>query len=81
MTVMSIKSKGCDRNFVETISRNEYKDVLMGQICLRHLMKRIQNKNQRIGIYEKNKTSSSCFNDKIYIPIRMYIQIIRKQLF
>ena len=66
---MSIKSEGCDRNFVETISRNKYKDVLMSQKCLRHLMKRIQSKSHRIGIYEINNISSSCFNYKIYIPI------------
>ena len=30
-------------------------------------MNRIQSKNHRIGIYEINKISLSCFDDKIYI--------------
>ena len=28
---------------------------------------RIQSKNHKIGIYENNKISLSCFDDKIYI--------------
>ena len=30
-------------------------------------MKRIQRKDHRIGTYEINKISLSCFDDKIYI--------------
>ena len=30
-------------------------------------MNRIQNKDHRIGTYEINKISLSCFDDKIYI--------------
>ena len=30
-------------------------------------MNRIQSKDHRIGTYEINKTSLSCFDDKIYI--------------
>ena len=31
-------------------------------------MNRIQSKNHKIGTYEINKISLSCFGDKIYIP-------------
>ena len=30
-------------------------------------MKRIQSKKHKIGIYEVNKTSLSCFNDKRFV--------------
>ena len=50
------------------VNQNEYKDVLLNKKCLRHLMNRIQSKNHKIGTYEINKISLSCFGDKIYIP-------------
>ena len=50
-----------------TISLNEYKDVLLNKKCLRHSVNRIQSKDHRIGTYEINKISLSCFDDKIYI--------------
>ena len=43
------------------------KDVLMNNKCLRHLMNRIQSKNDSIRTYEINKISLYCFDDKIYI--------------
>ena len=46
---------------------NINKVVLLNNKCLRHSMNRIQNKVHRIGTYEINKTSLSCFDDKIYI--------------
>ena len=61
------KAKGVNKNVVATISHNEYKDVLLNKKCLRHRMNRIQSKNHKIGIYEINKISLSCFDDKIYI--------------
>ena len=61
------KAKGVNRNVVATISHNEYKDVLLNKKCLRHSMNRIQSKDHRIGTYEINKISLSCFHDKIYI--------------
>ena len=48
------------------IIQNEYTDVLLNKKCLRHLMNRIQSKSHRIGTYEINKISLSCFKDKIY---------------
>ena len=35
-------------------------------------MNRIQSKDRRIGTYEINKISLSCFDDKIYIPDNGY---------
>ena len=61
------KAKGVNRNVVATISHKEYKDVLLNTKCLRHSMNRIQSKDHRIGAYEINKFSLSCFDDKIYI--------------
>ena len=61
------KAKGMNRHIVATISHNEYKDVLLNKKCLRHWMNRIQSKDHKIGTYEINKISLSCFDDKIYI--------------
>ena len=61
------KAKGVNKNVVETINHSEYRDVLLNKKCLRHSMNRIRSKNHRIGIYEINKVSLSCFNDKIHI--------------
>ena len=33
-------------------------------------MNRIQNKDHRIGNYEINKLSLSCFDDKIFLTVR-----------
>ena len=61
------KAKCVNRNVVATISHNEYKDVLLNKNILRHSMYRIQNKDQKIGIYKINKISLPCFDNKIYI--------------
>ena len=61
------KAKDANKNFVATISHNEYKDVLLNNKCIRHSMNRIQSKDQKIVIYEVEKSSLPCFDDKIYI--------------
>ena len=61
------KAKSVNKNVVVTISFNEYKNVLCNQKCLRHLMKRTQSNNHRIGTYEINKIVLSYFDDKLYI--------------
>ena len=48
-------------------NHNGYKDVLLNKKCLRHSMNRIQSRHHRIGTYEINKISLSCFDEKIYI--------------
>ena len=63
------KERGVNRNVVATISHNKYKDVLFNKIFLRHS---IQRKDHKIGTYEINKISLSCFDDKMYIQNNGY---------
>ena len=46
---------------------NEFEDVLFNKKIIRHKMKRIQAKNHKIGTYEIDKISLSCFDDKRYV--------------
>ena len=46
---------------------NKFKDVLFNQKIIRHKMKRIQSKTHKLGTYEINKISLSCFDDKRYV--------------
>ena len=43
---------------------NEFKDVLFNKKIIKHKIKRIQAKKHKIGTYEINKISLSCFDDK-----------------
>ena len=60
------------RNVVATASHNEYKVVLLNNKCPRHSMNRTQSKDHRIGKYEINKISLSCFDDKTHIQNNGY---------
>ena len=57
------EANSINKNVVATISHNEYKDALLNKKCLRHWMNMIQSKDHRIGTYEINKISFSCFDD------------------
>ena len=46
---------------------NEFKDTLFNKKILRHKMRRIQTKKHKLGTYEINKISLSCFDDKRFI--------------
>ena len=46
---------------------NEVRDVLFNKKVIRHKMKRIQAKKHKIGTYEIDKISLSCFDDKRYV--------------
>ena len=46
---------------------NEFKNILFNKKVIRHKMKRIQAKKHKIGIYEIDKISLSCFDDKRYV--------------
>ena len=46
---------------------NEFKDVLFNKKFIRHKMKRIKAKKHKIGTYEIDKMSLSCFDDKRYV--------------
>ena len=59
-------------NVVATKGHNEYKDVSLNNKCIRYSMNRIQSKDHRIGTYEINQVSLSCFADKIHIQNNGY---------
>ena len=46
---------------------NEFKDVLFNKKVIRHKMTKIQAKKHKIGTYEIDKISLSCFDDKRYV--------------
>ena len=46
---------------------NEFKDVLFDKKIIRYKIKRIQSKKHKIGTYEIDKISLSCFDDKRFI--------------
>ena len=46
---------------------NECKGVLFNKKFIRQKMKRIQAKEHKIGTYEIDKISVSCFDDKRYV--------------
>ena len=60
------KAKGVNKNVDATISHGEYKDVFFNKKYLRYSMNRIQSKDDRIGTYEVNKISLSCFDENSY---------------
>ena len=65
------KRANCVNKNVATISHNEFEDVLLNK-CIRYSVNRSQNKDHRIGTYEINKISLSCFDDKICIQNNGY---------
>ena len=46
---------------------NEFKDTLFNKKIIRHKMRRIQGKKHKMGTYEINKISLSCFDDKRFV--------------
>ena len=46
---------------------NEFKDVILNKKIIRHKMKRMQAKKHKIGTYEIDKISLSCFDDKRFV--------------
>ena len=46
---------------------DKFKDVLSNKKIIGHKMKRIQYKNHKLGFYEIDKISLSCFDDKRYV--------------
>ena len=46
---------------------DNFKDVLFNKKIIRHKMKRIQSKKYKLGTYEIDKISLSCFDDKRYV--------------
>ena len=50
-----------------TTEFEKFKDVSFMSKIIRHKMKRIQIKKHKLGTYEIDKISLSCFGDKIYV--------------
>ena len=46
---------------------DKFKDVIFNEKNIRHKMKRIQSKKHKLGIYEIEKISLSCFDNKKYV--------------
>ena len=69
------KTKDVNRNAIATISHNEYKDILLNNKCLRHLINEIKSKDRRIRTYKTSKILFSCFDDKIYIKSNRYDEL------
>ena len=46
---------------------NEFKDTLFNKKIMRHKMRRIQPKKHKIGTYEIDKLSLSCFDNKRFV--------------
>ena len=46
---------------------NEFRGTLVNKKVVRHKIKRIQGKKHKIGTYEINKMSLSCFDDKRFV--------------
>ena len=46
---------------------DKFKDVLFNETIIRHKMNRIQTRKHKLGTYEINKISFSCFGDKRYV--------------
>ena len=65
------KIDGKECNTVKGVSiANEFdkfKDVLFNEKTIRHKMKRIQSKKHKLGTYEIDKISLSCFDNKRYV--------------
>ena len=58
-------AKGTRKNFIKKdIKHENYKDVLFNNKQVYHKMKTIRSYNHKLGSYEINKISLSCFNDK-----------------
>ena len=65
------KNYGKEHNTAKGVSIaiefNKFKNVLFNKKTIRHKMKRIQSKKHKLGIYEFDKISLSCFDDKRYV--------------
>ena len=50
-----------------TTEFDKFKDVLSNDKIIKHKMKRIQSKKHKLGTYEIDKISLSCFDDERYV--------------
>ena len=50
-----------------TTEFNKFKDILFGKKNIRHKMKRNHSRKHKLGTYEIDKISLSCFDDERYV--------------
>ena len=55
------------KNVIQRKEFDKFKDVFFNKKIIRHKMKRIQSKKHKLGTYETDKISLSCFDDKRYV--------------
>ena len=61
-------AKGTKKNVIKKdIKHENYKDVLFNNKQVYHQMKTIRSERHKLGSYEINKVSLSCFDDKRYL--------------
>ena len=67
--IKKIDGKECNTAKGVSISTrfDKFKDVLFTEKIIRRKMKRIQSKKHKLGTYEIDKISFSCFDDKRYV--------------
>ena len=65
------KTDGKEHNTAKGVSIasefDKFKGVLFSKKIIRHKMRRIQSKKHKLGTYEIDKISLSCFDDKRYV--------------
>ena len=67
MKKMDSKESNTANGVSITTEFNRFKDVLFGKKIIGHKMKRIQSKKHKLGNYDIDKISLSCFDDKRYV--------------
>ena len=61
-------AKGIKKNIInKDLKHEDYKEVLLNNKQMRHTMKSIRSSNHKLGSFELNKISLSCFDDKRFI--------------
>ena len=68
-SIKKIYGKECNttKGVSIAIEFNKFKNVLFRKKIILHKMKRIQSKKYKLGTYEMNKISLSCFDNKRYM--------------
>ena len=64
---IDVKEHNTAKGVSIAIEFDNFKDVLFNKKIIRHKMKRIQSKKHKLGTYEIDKISLSCFDDKRYV--------------
>ena len=68
-SVKKIDGKECntEKGISIAIEFDKFKHVLFNEKIIRHKVKRMQSKKHKLGTYEIEKISLSCFDDKRYV--------------